>query len=149
MLRIVALRPCGRLLQALARALLVAIFVAPFSAAAAEGRVVVTILETADLHGHLLPWDYGRAQPADEGLARVASRIEAVRRETPNVLLLDAGDTIQGTPIEFLHAKDPSQGPDPMAAAMSAVKYDAMAVGNHEFTFGLAVLRKAQKESSF
>ena len=110
---------------------------------------MVTILQTADLHGHLLPWDYLRAQPSDDGLARVATRIEAIRRETPNVLLLDAGDTIQGTPIEYLHAKDPSRGPDPMAAAMSALKYDAMAVGNHEFNFGMAVLRKAEKESSF
>lgn len=109
----------------------------------------MTILETSDLHGHLLPWDYQRARPADDGLARVASRVAAIRKETPNVLLLDDGDTIQGTPIEFLHAKDPSKGPDPMAAAMSALGYDAMAVGNHEFNFGLAVLRKAEKESSF
>ncbi len=118
-------------------------------ARAAEGRVVVTILETADLHGHLLPWDYARAQPADEGLARVVSRIEAIRRETPNVLLLDAGDTIQGTPIEYLHARRPNNDADPMSAAMSAARYDAMAVGNHEFNFGLDVLRKAQKEASF
>lgn len=123
------------------------VFAAPVAAAA--DRVVVTILETSDLHGHLLPWDYQRARPADEGLARVATRVAAIRRETPNVLLLDAGDTIQGTPIEFLHAKDPSKGADPMAEAMSAMRYDAMAVGNHEFNFGLAVLRKAQSESSF
>jgi 2',3'-cyclic-nucleotide 2'-phosphodiesterase/3'-nucleotidase len=142
------LRSPIRLLRVFPNALLGVLVVAAVHVAAG-GRVVVTILQTADLHGHLLPWDYQRAQPADEGLARVASRVAAIRRETPNVLLLDAGDTIQGTPIEYLHAKDPSKGPDPMAEAMSALRYDAMSVGNHEFNFGLAVLRKAQNESSF
>jgi 2',3'-cyclic-nucleotide 2'-phosphodiesterase/3'-nucleotidase len=142
------LRSPFRLLRVFAGALLGVLLLAAVPAAAAE-RVAVTILETADLHGHLLPWDYQRARPADEGLARVASRVAAIRKETPNVLLLDAGDTIQGTPIEFLHAKDSSKGADPMAEAMSAMRYDAMAVGNHEFNFGLAVLRKAEKESAF
>lgn len=111
--------------------------------------VKITFLQTTDLHCHLLPWDYVRASEDDVGLARVATRIRAIRRTVGNVILLDAGDTIQGSPIAYLHARKPNTDVDPMAAAMSELKYDAMAVGNHEYNFGLAVLRKAQRECSF
>lgn len=131
----------------LVAASLTVFFSSPISAA--KKPVLVTILETSDLHGHLLPWDYARAASDDVGLGRVASRVAAIRRETPNVLLLDAGDTIQGTPIEYLHARRGNGDVDPMSAAMSAVGYDAMAVGNHEFNFGVDVLHKAQREASF
>lgn len=117
--------------------------------ATASPDVTLTILETSDLHGHLMPWDYARARPSDEGLARVATRIRAIRASTKDLLLLDAGDTIQGSPIEYLHARRDNTGRDPMAEAMSVLQYDAMAVGNHEYNYGLAVLRKAEKESTF
>ncbi len=107
------------------------------------------MLETSDVHGRLLPWDYARAKAEDVGLGRIATRIAAIRKESPHVLLLDGGDTIQGTPIEYLQARRPAGRPDAMAAAMSALHYDAMAVGNHEFNYGLAVLRKAERDSSF
>lgn len=113
------------------------------------GGATVTVLQTTDLHGNLLAWDYARAREADVGLARVATRVKAIRAETPNVLLVDTGDTIQGTPIEYLHARRPGKGPDPTVAVMNAIGYDAMAVGNHEFNYGLAVLRRAEKESKF
>ena len=112
-------------------------------------EVRVTVLQTSDLHCHLLPWDYARGKEEDIGLARIATRVAAIRAESPNVLLLDGGDTIQGTPIAYLQARKPDGRPDPMAAAMSAMRYDAMSLGNHELNFGLDVLRKAQKESSF
>lgn len=117
--------------------------------AAASGRTTVTVLETSDLHVSLLPWDYARGAEGNWGLARVATRIRAIRAATPNVLLLDGGDTIQGTPAGWLEARRPSGGIHPMAAAMNALGYDAMAVGNHEFNFGLAHLRKVESESRF
>lgn len=136
-------RPC---LLALVLFLLVA---AGGSVSGAPARKKVTILQTTDLHGSLLPWDYARGREESHGLARVATRIRAIRKEVPGALLLDAGDTIQGSPLEYLHARRPNQDPDPMALAMSALGYDAMSVGNHEFNFGLEVLRKAQRESGF
>lgn len=111
--------------------------------------VTVTVLQTSDVHGRLLPWDYSRARPDDVGLARIATRVAAIRRETPNVLLLDGGDTIQGSPLGYLHARRPEGRKDPMSEAMSAMRYDAMAVGNHEFNYGLDVLRRAEADASF
>ena len=75
--------------------------------------------------------------------------IKQVRKENPNVLLIDSGDTIQGTPLAYYHNKKNNKPPDPMMLAMSALSYDAMAVGNHEYNFGLKVLEKARSEAKF
>ena len=115
----------------------------------AADRTTVTVLQTSDLHVNLLPWDYARGVEGNWGLARVATRIRAIRAATPNVLLLDGGDTIQGAPVGWLEARRPSGAVHPMAAAMNALGYDAMAVGNHEFNFGLAHLRKVEADSRF
>lgn len=117
--------------------------------AAAAGRVTITVLQTSDLHANLLPWNYARGEEGDWGLARVATRVRQIRKTSKNVLLLDGGDTIQGAPAGWLEARRPAGGPHFMAEAMNALRYDAMAVGNHEFNFGLDVLRRAQRDSSF
>lgn len=117
--------------------------------AGAVDRVAITVLQTSDLHANLLPWDYARGAEGAWGLARVATRIREIRKTAPNVLLLDGGDTIQGAPTGWLEARRPSGGPHFVAAAMNSLAYDAMAVGNHEFNFGMDVLRRAQRDSSF
>ena len=115
----------------------------------APERVQITILGTTDLHGNINPIDYYTNKPDNRGLAKVATLIKRIRKEQPNVLLIDSGDTIQGSPLESFHGRKNNHPPDPMMLAMSSLNYDAMTVGNHEYNFGLKVLEKARKEAHF
>ncbi|HEV7902411.1 MAG TPA: metallophosphoesterase, partial [Pyrinomonadaceae bacterium] len=117
---------------------------------AARRRAWLTILSTTDLHGNILPVDYYTNKADARGLAKVATLIRQARKENPSgTLLLDSGDTIQGTPLEYFHNKKNNAPPDPLMLSMSALKFDALAVGNHEYNFGLPVLQKARREANF
>jgi 2',3'-cyclic-nucleotide 2'-phosphodiesterase/3'-nucleotidase len=120
--------------------------------AAAQGQVTrayVQILATTDLHGNIYPIDYYTNKPDARGLAKAATIIKQARKDNPNLLLLDSGDTIQGTPLVYYHNKRNNGPPDPMMLVMSALKYDSMAVGNHDYNFGLKVHEKARSEAKF
>src|ERR1019366_9772080 len=69
----------------------------------AAQQVTVTILATTDLHGNLVPVDYVTGQPAQRGLAKIATLIRQAREENANTLLIDCGDTIQGRPLEDVY----------------------------------------------
>jgi 2',3'-cyclic-nucleotide 2'-phosphodiesterase/3'-nucleotidase len=110
----------------------------------------ITLLHTSDLHGSVMPFNDYANRPSNRGsLAQVATAVKQVREATDHpVLVLDSGDTIQGTPFEqFINVRW-GEG-SPTVEAMNLIGYDAMAVGNHEFNFGLDVLRSAQKQASF
>ena len=115
----------------------------------APDRVQITILGTTDLHGNINPIDYYTNKPDNRGIAKVATLIKRIRKEQPNVLLIDSGDTIQGSPLESFHGRKNNTPPDPMMLVMNSLNYDAMAVGNHEYNFGLKVLEKARSEAKF
>ena len=135
-----------RALSALLTAGLIAI-VAPVRSAE---RALITILSTTDLHGNILPIDYYTSEPDARGLAKVASIVSQVRKENPSgTLVLNSGDTIQGSPLAYVHNTRNNTPADPMMLAMNAVGFDAMAVGNHEYNYGLQVLEKARKEAHF
>ncbi|MDQ1708513.1 MAG: hypothetical protein QOJ88_1724 [Pyrinomonadaceae bacterium] len=121
----------------------------PFASSSAAKRVHIIVLGTTDLHGNLYPLDYYTNKPDSRGLAKIGTLIKQARKETPNVLLLDSGDTIQGTPLETYHNKKNNQPPDPMMLAMNSLNYDSMTVGNHEYNFGLKVIEKARAEAKF
>src|SRR5882762_8648432 len=115
----------------------------------APQRAHVVILSTTDMHGRIFPIDYYTNKYDNVGIAKVASLIRDARKTDPNLLLVDSGDTIQGTPLEYFHNKRNNAPPDPMMLAMSALHYDAMTVGNHEYNFGLKGLNKARSEAKF
>ena len=111
---------------------------------------ILTVLHTSDLHGHVGPRDDAEERDFGEGLARVAAAVQAVRAESRSTLLLDSGDTIQGAPVQAMvfSGSIPDRG-DPIVRAMNRIGYDAMAVGNHEFDFGLERLKKSEREAKF
>jgi 2',3'-cyclic-nucleotide 2'-phosphodiesterase/3'-nucleotidase len=121
----------------------------PLAQNQAPQRAHVVILSTTDMHGRIFPIDYYTNKYDNVGIAKVATLVKDARKTNPDLLLIDSGDTIQGTPLEYIHNRRNNKPPDPMMLTMSALKYDAMAVGNHEYNFGLKVLEKARGEASF
>src|SRR5687768_390060 len=115
----------------------------------APQRAHVVILSTTDMHGRIFPVDYYTNKYDNVGIAKVATLVKDARKSNPDLLLIDSGDTIQGTPLAYIHNRRNNKQPDPMMLTMSALKYDAMAVGNHEHNFGWRVPEKARSEASF
>lgn len=119
----------------------VALFAAGVSALAASQNFTLTLLHTNDMHAHVEPTRirgkfYG-------GYARLATLISKYRASDPNVVLLNGGDTFQGT-LYFNVYEGLAD-----VAFMNAVKFDAMAVGNHEFDRGPKALAEFGKLAQF
>lgn len=85
----------------------------------------ITILGTSDLHGNLMAWDYYANRPAEWGLSKVATLIKQERAANPNALLIDNGDTIQGTPLTYYYNLIDRNSAHPMAATMNALRFDS------------------------
>ena len=112
------------------------------TALAAEGETHLTIIGTSDTHGNIWGYSYeDMKESTGDGLARVSTYVSQVREENPNTILVDAGDTIQGTIMtDDLYSKDTTDHPVP--AALDYMGYDAWVLGNHEFNFGVDTLKE-------
>ncbi len=121
--------------------------------AAAGADIQVRIMETTDIHMNLLSYDYYQDKATDQfGLARAATLIRAARAESPNSLLFDNGDLLQGNPMGDVadRARPLKDGEvHPAYKVMNQLGYDAGNLGNHEFNYGLAFLRRALAGANF
>ena len=99
------------------------------------------ILATSDTHGKFDPWDYAANKEDTSGsVAQQAAAIKQLR--TPDTLVIDAGDTIQGNSSQLFLEDDIH----PMVAAMNAIGYDIWVPGNHEYNYGMDVIQKVMAQ---
>lgn len=116
----------------------------------ASASIKLRLLSTTDVHGYLTSHDYFSDVPDPTvGLTRTATLIAAARREATNCLLFDSGDFLQGCAITDLAALEDRTGLHPVIDAMNRLDYDAAALGNHDFNYGLEILGKALAEARF
>src|SRR5881398_1442575 len=110
----------------------------------------LVIVATTDVHGRVLGWDYVHDVAAPGGLARAATILETLRAQYPDqVVLVDAGDLIEGNLFAAYFAERDSQRPHPLVDALNAMQYDAATPGNHDFDFGPSVLARALQDATY
>jgi 2',3'-cyclic-nucleotide 2'-phosphodiesterase (5'-nucleotidase family) len=111
----------------------------------------LVVVGTTDTHGRLRGWNYESNAPDPvRGLSRAATIVDSLRRAAPGrVILMDAGDMLQGNSLTYVARNAPADAPHPVIAAMNAMQYDAAAIGNHEFNYGVPFLARAIQQAKF
>lgn len=111
--------------------------------------VTLNILLTSDIHGTVYPIHYQDNSQADIGLAKISTLIKKERSQNTNVLLIDNGDFIQGTPFTYHYATYEKDMENPMSLLADYLEYDIAIIGNHEFNYGMDILNNAVATANF
>jgi 2',3'-cyclic-nucleotide 2'-phosphodiesterase/3'-nucleotidase len=118
--------------------------------ALAEENVKIVILGTSDTHSNLYGFSYeDNKETSNNGMARIATYVQEVRAENPYVILLDNGDTYQGTILADAIYNKKDDVVHPVSKVYNYLNYDALVLGNHEFNFGLEFVERIQNELEF
>ena len=135
--------------RALNRWILTFLFVfLAFSCAETDKKKII-ILETTDLHGVILPFDFIENENLNSSLANVSTYLTHLRQKKDPVILLDNGDNLQGQPAVYYYNFIDTASPHFNAQAMNFLKYDAGTVGNHDIEAGHPVYDRLVKEYDF
>ena len=119
----------------------------------ADTAVRLRVLETSDLHMHIMDYDYFQDQSSvTAGLARTAALLKQARSEVSNSILVDNGDLLQGNPLGDFIARQRGLGEGdihPVYKAMNLLDYAVGNIGNHEFNYGLDFLAQSIAGANF
>ena len=103
-----------------------------------------TILSTTDMHGRCWDANLLTGGGVNNSMLNVSTAVASIRASKSNVILLDNGDTYQGTPISGYHLAQMKAGettePNPMALCLAELDYDISVIGNHEFNYSWNVM---------
>ena len=103
------------------------------------GKKSISIFETTDIHGVILPYDFIEKEKLNASLASSFTYIKQTRLEKDATLLLDNGDNLQGQPEVYYYNFIDTVSPHFLAEVMNYMSYDAGTVGNHDIEAGHAV----------
>lgn len=109
----------------------------------------VVILTVSDIHGYIFPTDYQTSnQDLPKGLLKIHSLIQTIRAHHENVIVIDNGDFLQGSPFcSYLATKLNSS--QPLVDIYNNIHFDFAVLGNHEFNYGLDYLKKTIQAFNF
>ena len=115
-----------------------------------QKAITIKILETSDVHGSILPFDYINNKPAEASLAQVFTYVKQERANTnQHVLLFDNGDILQGQPTVYYSNFIDSLNQNIVSQVFNFMGYNTASVGNHDIETGPKVYNKVRKEFDF
>lgn len=121
-----------------------------FLASCSSTEVIdLRIIHTTDVHGNLFPYDDINERAGTGSMARLSSLMQVVRKESPNTLLLDGGDMLQGEPITYYSNYIDTTQSNAVTVAMNYLQYDAACIGNHDLEPGHTVYDRFVREAKF
>ena len=98
----------------------------------------LTIYYTSDIHGCFSPIDYATGLPADSGLANCMAQF----RKDGNTLVIDGGDTLQGSPLTYYLSHEARDVTTLPATLLNLGGYDFVTLGNHDFDYGKQTIER-------
>jgi 2',3'-cyclic-nucleotide 2'-phosphodiesterase / 3'-nucleotidase len=113
------------------------------------GKKSISIFETTDIHGVILPYDFIEKESLKVSLASSFKYIKQIRTEKYATVLLDNGDNLQGQPEVYYYNFIDTISPHFLAEVMNYMGYDAGTVGNHDVETGHPVYDRLVQEYNF